>query len=290
MTQEKNLDTLIGDIHALFDKPHEVDEENLNTFKENIATVVKERLETIQSWDAPTLRVSKLGTPNRKLWFELNTPPSDEDEELRRISPDTVIKFMYGDIIEELVLFLARESGHKVEGEQGEVEIDGVIGHRDCKIDGITVDVKSTSKFAFQKFEKGTLSKDDPFGYIAQISSYAYADDSPYGAFLALNKETGQLALLKVHNIDMIHPPTRIKEVKDLLETSTPPEEKCYNPVEQRKGSPNKVLHRNCTYCPFKEKCWSDANGGKGLRKFMYSNGITYFTEVVNEPNVEEVE
>ena len=203
----KELDNLIPDIHALFDKEHEVCEKNLETFATNCANIVKERLETVQSWDKPTLRVSKLGTPDRKLWYELNHPQDDDNPDLRRIDPDTTIKFMYGDLIEELVLFLARESGHTVEGEQGEVEIEGVVGHRDCKIDGITVDVKSTSKFAFQKFEKGTLHSDDPFGYIAQISSYVYADESPYGAFLALNKETGQLALLKVDQIDMIHPP-----------------------------------------------------------------------------------
>lgn len=284
----KSLDTLINDIHDLFTKEHVVSEENLKIFAENCAKVVKERLEKVQTYDKPTLRVSKLGTPDRKLWFELNTTHNQDNASLRSIDPETVIKFMYGDLIEELVLLLVRESGHTVEGEQGEVEVDGVIGHRDCKIDGITVDVKSTSKFAFQKFEKGTLHSDDPFGYIAQISTYAYADSSPYGAFLALNKESGQLALLKVDKIDMIHPPSRIENVRAMLEQPEPPEEKCYEPVDIGKSG-NKVLHNNCTYCSFKELCWSKANGGQGLRKFRYSNGIKYFTNVSDEPRVEEI-
>jgi len=284
----KNLDTLIPDIYALFDVEHSVDEENLKTFADNVAAAVKGRLETVQSWDRPTLRVSKLGTPDRKLWYELHDQNEPLENDSFKLSPENVMKFMYGDIIEELVLLLVKESGHTVEGEQGEVEIEGVIGHRDCIIDGITVDVKSTSKFAFQKFEKGTLHQDDPFGYIAQISSYCFADESPYGAFLAMNKETGQLALLKVHKIDMIHPPTRIKEVRQFLEKDEPPEAKCYEPVPMGKKG-NMELARGCGWCPFKEKCWENANGGVGLRKFQYSNGVKYLTEVVDEPRVEEL-
>lgn len=284
----KSIDTLIDDIYSLFAKEHTVDEENLKQFSDNIANVVKNRLELVQKFDKPTLRVSKIGTPDRKLWYELNMTGDSDKEELFQIDPTTCIKFIYGDIIEELVLLLVKEAGHKVEGEQGEIEVEGVVGHRDCKIDGITTDVKSTSKFAFQKFQKGTLMQDDPFGYIAQISTYSFADESPYGAFLAMNKETGELALLKVNGVDMIHPPTRIKHVREMVERDTPPEEKCYQPVPMgTKG--NMALHNNCTYCPFKDLCWKDANNGSGIRKFRYSNGTKYLVTVVDTPRVEEI-
>jgi hypothetical protein len=42
-------------------------------------------------------------------------------------------------------------------------------------IDGVTVDVKSASKYGFEKFLKHNLREDDPFGYISQLSSYVYA-------------------------------------------------------------------------------------------------------------------
>jgi len=48
-------------------------------------------------------------------------------------------------------------------------------------------------------------------------------------------------------------------------------------------------LPTGCTYCPYKHDCWTDANEGKGLRAFRYSNGLKYFTKVVSEPRVEEV-
>jgi hypothetical protein len=45
----------------------------------------------------------------------------------------------------------------------------------------------------------------------------------------------------------------------------------------------------NCSYCPFKEDCWKDANGGMGLRKFIYYNGPVWLTHVEREPKVEEI-
>ena len=59
---------------------------------------------------------------------------------------------MYGDIIETLVLWLARQAGHEVKWEQKEVSIDGVTGHIDAVIDGVLADLKSCSPFSYKKF------------------------------------------------------------------------------------------------------------------------------------------
>lgn len=236
---------------------------------------------TSRNNEAPRLRMSKLGTPLRKLWYEHNIP---QDQYQKDPYPSTKIKFLYGDILEHLLLFLIKESGHVVEGEQGEVEVNGVTGHRDCKIDGITTDIKTASSFAFQKFQDGSLSKNDPFGYIAQISGYVHADKSEYGAFLAINKESGELALLKVDQVDLIDPSKRIDLLREVVVRKEPPPEKCYAPEPLGKSG-NEVLNSNCTYCAFKELCWADV----GLRKFKYSNGYKYFTKVVETPRVEEI-
>lgn len=288
----KNIDTLIDDIHAIFDKEnHKVNPDNLQSFADNIAAIVKKRLEYHEATsdeERAEIRASRLGVKDRKFWFETHYKDNEEYAEAMRPDGRLSIMFMFGDIIEELLLLLVKEAGHKVEGEQGEVDIDGVKGHRDCKIDGITVDIKSTSKYSFQKFSKGTLFQDDPFGYVAQLSAYSKADDSPFGAFLAMNKETAELALLKLHPIDMINPYQRVQRLREVVEMPAPPAEKCFDPVPYLKSG-NKMLHRNCTYCVFKEKCWEDANGGVGLRSFQYSDGVKYFVEVVKEPRVEQV-
>lgn len=295
----KSIDTLVDDIYGLFlNKDHKISNESVDRFAQSLAEVIKTRLEINNGPDEiqnkSVLRLSKLGTKDRKLWFEArNKRLASEGQGEGFIDttpePQDFIKFLYGDIIEELLLFLVRESGHVVEGEQGEVEVNGIKGHRDCKIDGVTSDIKSTSSFSFKKFSEGRLFNDDPFGYIAQISSYCYADNSPIGAFLAMNKESGELALLKVNPVDMLDPVKRAERVKEVVELPEPPAEKCYEPVPNgTKG--NMVLHRNCGYCPFKDECWSkDANNGQGLRKFRYSDGIKYFTRVVETPRVEEV-
>jgi hypothetical protein len=286
----KSIDTLVDDIHNIFLKKdgHTINEENLESFAGNVKNHLRRALKEAgprQGEVSKELRMSKLGTPNRKLWFEHNIENTEVD---RSLSPATLIKFIYGNFLEELIILLAKEAGHLVEGEQGEVFIDDVKGHRDCIVDGITIDIKSASKFSYQKFADGSLSKNDPFGYIAQLSSYVKADGGDQGAFLVINKETGELTLLKVGEIDMIDPVKRIKEVKNVLSKPAPPVEKCYEPEPDGKSG-NKTLHKNCTFCDFKELCWKDANGGKGLRKFKYATGKKYFVEVTNLPRVEEV-
>jgi hypothetical protein len=287
----KTLDTLIEDIHGIFHDPsHEVCPENLERFGENCKKALKESIEEATTQRPPTLRMSKIGTPDRKLWYEMNGATPAVTSGKKEIDPALLTKFLYGHILEELVLFLCREAGHTVEGEQDECIVNGVKGHRDAKIDGVVVDVKSASKFAFQKFKTGSLFKDDPFGYIPQISGYVQADPeaADYGAFLAINKETGDLALLKVDPIDMVDAESRISHIRDVVESPAPPVQKCYEPIPLGKAG-NTGLAMNCVYCPFKHECWKDANGGRGLRAFQYSNKVEYLTHVAVPPRVPEL-
>jgi hypothetical protein len=244
-------------------------------------------MESTGKWGEPTLRMSRIGVPDRKLWYEMHPDTSQEHVE---IDPATQIKFLYGHLLEELVLFLCKEAEHDVSGEQDELIIDDIVGHRDCKIDNVTVDVKSASRFSFQKFSTGSLHKDDPFGYIAQLSGYVQADPTSedYGAFLAINKESGELTLLVIDEIDMIDAEQRVQDVKSLITEPTPPSSKCY-PVRPIGKSGNEAVSIACTFCPHMKECWSDANDGKGLRSFKYSTRIEHLTKVVVEPKVEEL-
>ena len=77
------------------------------------------------------------------------------------ISPSTRVKFLYGDILESLVLQLARDAGHEVSDEQKSVEWKhdssgySVRGRIDAVIDGVVVDVKSVTKMSERKFHDG---------------------------------------------------------------------------------------------------------------------------------------
>lgn len=279
----KSIDTLVDDIYELFDKGHDIDDKNLEEFSESLSKTIAERLKGYKSERESYLRLSAIGKPDRQLYYEVNNCPKES------LQPNAKIKFLFGDILECLLILLAKESGHKVEEEQKRVEIEGVVGHKDCRIDGVTVDIKSASSYSFKKFQQGTLYKDDPFGYISQISSYVQGDEEvpEDGAFLAIDKQLGSLSLLKIPASKQTNVRKRIKEVKKFVNKSDPPP-KCYDPVPDGKSG-NLKLAVGCSYCPFKHECWKDANQGKGVRTFLYSTGPRHLVNVEREPDVPEI-
>lgn len=281
----KTIDTLVEDVYALFDTTPtgEIDEEALEVLAVNIKDAIKRSIREAGEVHAPSIRMSKIGTPNRKLWFEMTSDPSERET----FTPPTLIKFLYGHILEELLLFFCKQAGHKVEGEQDECDLLGVKGHRDAKIDNVIIDVKTASGYGFKKFQTGSITKgDDPFGYIAQISGYQRADpeaDQSKVGFLTMNKESGEICLLKVDSIDLIDPEQRITEIRDILDKDTPPPTKCYEPIKDGEGG-NLVLQKACgSWCPFRDRCWDN------LRYFQYSKEVKCFTHVEKTPRVPEI-
>lgn len=282
----KNIDTLIEDIHTLLETGINTstvqNRDKIRNFAMEISSSVARQLGEGKREKMTSLRMSQIGKPDRQLWYELKSPV-----EPAPIDGQTKLKFIMGDILEALLILLTDLSGHEVTEQQKEVEIDGVKGHKDCRIDGTVVDIKSASSYAFKKFKEGTIHTDDPFGYIAQISGYAEAGKDEEAAFFAIDKSSGEMAVMKVEPIRMINAKQRIGKVKNFISSDIPPA-KCY-PDEEDGKSGNRKLAIGCVYCPFKEDCWKDANGGRGLRKFQYSNGIRYLTQVGKVPDVKEV-
>ena len=282
----KSLNNLIEDIYKNIQPI--CDGESLDLSEEQIDKFGEDLKNVLRNWSSPTvrdsrftLRMSNVGKPLRQLWYD------NKSEMDSSVTPITMIKFLYGHILEEVVLMLARLSGHEVSDEQKEVTVNDVKGHMDCKIDGEVVDVKTASSFAFKKFKYGTLPDDDPFGYISQLSGYEQSEGTTGGGFLVINKETGELTFYAPDEFDKIDTGKRIKTIRKAFKSKTPPD-KCYPEIpEGTKG--NMKIHRGCSYCPHKFVCHSDSNDGQGLRGFRYAKGVVYFTKVVKEPNVEEV-
>jgi hypothetical protein len=279
----KTIDTLVEDMYDVIEGNGGWDEVVSTYFRESIGDVVDTRL-TAQERENGTLRMSNLGTPcTRKLWYTVNTPDDAE-----ALPSHTRLKFLYGDILESLLLSLAKAAGHDVRGEQDELHISGIKGHRDAVIDGITIDVKSASGYGFQKFKNGNLRQDDPFGYISQLSSYVYAGHQAdptvhesLGAFLVVDKQGGHLCL------DMYDLKEEVKNKEKEVETLR----KCVSGTIPARdfdsvpdgGSGNKKLGTVCSYCAFKHTCWPEA------RTFLYANGPRFLTRVARLPQVPEV-
>lgn len=277
----KTLNTLPADIYALFnpDEHHELNEDNLNEFAENLKDILRQRFAVRQEPES-SLRFSSLGKPNRQQWYEAH--PVDGGKEA--FLPKTLLKFLYGDVIEQLLLLLAKEAGHEVTDEQREVEVDGVKGHIDAVIDGVVVDVKSASPYGYKKFEERTVVQDDPFGYVAQLSGYADVLTPGQGAaWLAIDKVAGDICISPLAPIVIKHhpPAERIAELKEVIASEEVPE-RCYEPVPDGKSG-NMRLPTPCSYCAHKFRCHP------GLRTFLYSTGPRFLTQVEREPDVPEV-
>ena len=284
-TGQKRIDTVATDIKKLVanisnGKPANVTEENMDRFLKNIK-------EAFTSWNNPVrekdgkLRMSILGKPARQLWYDRFSPKKTKDYDA-----SLNIKFLYGHILEHLLLYLVELTGHKVTDQQKKVEIDNIKGHIDAKIDGEVCDVKSASSFSFKKFKNGELVGDDPFGYHAQLSGYEEGVGTNQGGFLVMDKSSGDVCFYKPDELAKPNVPNLIKTLQDTLKRNSPPD-RCYELSETKGG--NKSLPIGCQFCSHKWECYKDANDGKGLRVFKYSNRYVYLAEVNRQPNVEEI-
>jgi len=291
----KNISTLVDDIYKTLEEGVNNNEDFTN-YGEEHAQVLEQRLAPRGKEERPeTLRLSSIGKPClRQLWFGIHSPLHREP-----LHPSTRLKFLYGDLVETMLLELARKSGHLVEGEQDSISVRGVPGHRDVVIDGMLVDIKSASSPGFKKFEGGLCREDDAFGYLTQLGSYLLGslDDDLVtfkneAAFLVVDKVTGHLCLDR-HTFteeDFVQLSNTISTRRKKLAPGTPCPERGFEAIDQNKPNEkgwvngNLKLGLNCSYCPFKAHCWP------GLRTFAYKGKRPIFlTHVEREPNVPEI-
>lgn len=234
---------------------------------------------------APTLRLSQMREQCPcALWHSINKP------ELAEPFPSwTENKFSFGHIVEGLTIAQCKAAGHKVVGEQDELVLDGVKGHRDCVIDGFTVDVKSCSSPSFKKIKAGLLAQDDLFGYLDQLDGYLLASIADplvqikdRGFILAVDKQLGHVALyehkLSEERITSLR--RRIVRFKKIVEGDRAPPCEC----ELVADGSNRKLGVRASYSQFKWCCFPK------LRAFLYSGGPVYLTQVNFEPTVSEID
>ena len=279
----KTIDTLVEDIYAVLQGGAGFTAQNEGEVAGDIEGLLYTRLRHKEK-PRNYLSMSSVGSQcDKQLWYRVNSQP-DEDTP----SPDK-LKFLYGDMIEALVLELAVAAGHTISHRQTKVTVEGVGGHMDAVIDGMVVDVKSASEFSFKKFKSGLTKDNDSFGYMQQLSGYLYGcqildavTEKNRAAFLVIHKVTGEILLSIVDFTEYLkHVPNDVYRAKTVVAGPMP--KKRLATVPQNKDGSNTKLCTTCSYCSYKKQCWPEA------RAFEYYNGVQYLVEVSKTPRTSEI-
>jgi hypothetical protein len=278
-----DISTLIPDIQRLIvRKDGWFNEELAQSLSRDISLSLQSQLGERKA--GATLRLSQMGPKCPcALWHSIHHPELAE-----ALPPWAEIKFSFGHIIEALAIALAKAAGHEVTGEQDVLTVDGVVGHRDCVIDGCVVDVKSAASRSFQKFKDGTLEKDDLFGYLDQLDGYLVgsADDplvrtKDKGYLLAVDKQLGHMCLYE-HSLREENIRDRIRDYKEIVRLPQAPRCTCGTVADGKSG--NIKLDIRAAYNSYKYSC------NPRIRTFLYASGPVYLTKVVRKPDVPEID
>lgn len=275
-----HISTLVHDIQETLEGKGDWNEKVSEDFQRAMDNLMHSRLNPEEGTRKGTIRMSNVGQPcSRKLWYHVN---STEDAE--PLPVHTRLKFLYGDVIEELLLSLAEASGHDVVGRQDEMHIGKIKGHRDAVIDGMLIDVKSASTRSMEKFQDNGLLKEDNFGYRYQLAAYLLASqDDPLvtykteAGFLAMDKQFGHV-VLDIYNLEeeMAEVSRMIHERTAMVGKGTPPPRSFDDVPYQASG--NRKLDTVCSYCDHKKNCWP------GVKGFMTGKSPVWLTKIVRHP------
>lgn len=276
----KTIKTLIPDIQEMLKGKGWFGDDLTSHLAQNVSRSIQEQMNKERT---PYLRLSQLGTRCPcALWHSINKPDLIEP-----MPPWAEVKFSFGHMIEALALTLAKAAGHEVTGEQDELWVDGIRGHRDAVIDGCIVDVKSAASRSFLKFKDGSLAKSDSFGYLDQLDAYMVASAGDplvrrkdVGYILAIDKQLGHMCLYE-HQLREQHIRDRIRDFKAIVASKSAPG--CTCSTEPKGKSGNVGLSTISGYNPFKYACFPH------LRTFIYSSGPEYLTVVKRLPDVPEI-
>ena len=292
----KDINTITEDIYHVLDatQDHEHDATLVEGYASRIggelhkATAPRNKPRTRGSLWASDLGKKCL----RAHWYNFNGNSTVE-----KLEGHTKFKFLYGNLLEEAVLYFAEEAGHAVSHAQGRVEWQvnedwQVTGRIDAVIDGKLVDVKTTSTYGFKRYKDGITPSNDSFGYLEQVGFYTHFNgfDVPIDGtgFLWVDKGNGHIKYTEVV------PPTKdeLEQRANNIIQAVDKEEhevvRFYKPEPYGKSG-NMSLPISCSYCPHKQTCWRDSNNGQGLRGFAYNHAPVWFTDVQREPRCPEL-
>ena len=182
------------------------------------------------------------------------------------------LRFLIGDMIEALTVFIIKSSGIKVDSEQKGVKRknkyfeNGLTGTYDIEINNKIFDIKSASDWSFKnKFNMGfgAVAEKDVFGYLSQGYLYAESLNKPFGGWIVINKSTGEIQLTAPPSDDTKYKDKALQIARDnashLIDGK--PFKRCFEDEEEtfrQVKTGNRKLGTICSFCNFKKPCWGD--------------------------------
>ncbi len=221
-----------------------------------------------------TIRASNIGRPICQLLLE--------QQGTQGISDVNVIRNLFGDLVEDVLIFVLYAAGVPIIAEQELVslELAGVTikGTLDVVIDfgdGPKVwDIKSASDWSFKNkfnvpFEK--FIEQDYFGYADQLFLYSTARGCKAGGWIVKNKSTGEIGIIEAPEQQELYREAAIRRMEEkgsiLLRKEYDQSEMVQGedykmaPVSEtfrKKPTGNLVAHTACTFCQYKFHCWPE--------------------------------
>ena len=246
--------------------PVQIDEKLIDEFAENCKALIKKQF-TSDRDRSFRVRMSGIGRPLCQLQMEKAGAEREQ-------SPyNNKLRFLIGDMIEALTVFIIKSSGIKVDSEQKGVKRknkyfeNGLTGTYDIEINNKIFDIKSASDWSFKnKFNMGfgAVAEKDVFGYLSQGYLYADTEKKDFGGWIVINKSSGEICLTEPPKDDKVYKDKGLKVANDNINAlmQNKPFERCFDEVEEtyrNKLTGNKRLDSVCEWCSFKHPCW----GGK---------------------------
>ena len=236
-----------------------------------------------------TMRMSNLGRPTCQLQMDKANAPAQIVNDYQR-----EYTFMMGDVSEIWLIMIMKAAGIPVDSYDVPVKVQlanqTISGTLDIIIDGIVYDIKTISSASFQKYTGfggfSSFLDDDPFGYIEQGVLYSEGSGKPFGGWILINKNTGDIDVCEVPaNFDQ-HRDAAIARAEETVRTlmyNRPFQRKFTDEEElfRKKPTGNRVLGKTCGYCDYTAHCWPDARHIPSLASEAKDKKHVWYTHTV---------
>lgn len=242
-----------------------------------------------------TLRMSNIGRALCQLQMEKKGTQRVPKREKQQSSI-----FASGHMAEAWLMMIMRGAGVPIVAEQADVKLhiagDDINGTLDVTIDytgndEIVWDIKSASDYSFSKFKDGygSVADNDGFGYVGQGFMYSKAYGKPFGGWIVINKNNGEICVCEaplVQDTEMELAFSASEKTKIALDTNAPfvryfeEEEEKF----KKKLTGNKKLCFNCVWCDFKDACWDGLIHEPTVFSTAKNPAWQWYTEINERP------